>query len=471
PPGNEVYLRKNGDDQVLVTAAALCDAIPKTADDLRSRKLLHGHRAAVRTVELRSPDRPFITLSRDSGTWRMVQPAAAPASDDTVDALLDALYDARLSRFVWPTVSNVMHVAEADAAVQARAALYGLTPDTGLQLSVQETGDAPPEKLTFGRPLENAAALSYVLLPGAGAIGAVSNTLAEALRQLSPAALRDPRPFSGSPAGVRRLQVQLEDVQFVLTQTNAAWRVEAPVADDADPAAVRDTLERLLRLQAEPPGGDDGRRGNDLEPNHPVSRVELVSDQGTWRFTLEHDDIGGQFMGLAFTNAPAVLRVATSNVPPALLRLGSLLELRGKTMLALPRATLRRIAVKRGGAPAATVERERGDAPWRLGEGSAGRISDGRLAALTARLEDLRAERIEAAGLTPERLAEAGLRVPWLEVSVDVEARDAVRKALLVGREASPGKRYAAVRGLDLLFVLDAETLAPLAEPFVEPIE
>jgi hypothetical protein len=45
-----------------------------------------------------------------------------------------------------------------------------------------------------------------------------------------------------------------------------------------------------------------------------------------------------------------------------------------------------------------------------------------------------------------------------------------VRKTLLIGKEAGFGKRYAMVRGLDVLFVLDKETLDVLAARLVEPL-
>ncbi len=103
PLGSEVYARMVPIDQVLVLPAALYAAVPRTADDLRSRKLSHCDRALLRSVEIRSPGKPFIKLSRETGTWRLMQPSPSPASDAKVDALLDTLYNARVSRFVWPT--------------------------------------------------------------------------------------------------------------------------------------------------------------------------------------------------------------------------------------------------------------------------------------------------------------------------------------------------------------------------------
>ena len=471
PLGSEVYLRMNQAEQILVVPVSLYDAIPQTADDLRSRKLLYGDCASARVLEVRAPGRPFITLSKDTGTWRMVQPSPAPASDAKVEAVLDALYEARVAHFVWPTVSNVMDVAETESAVKARMGLYGLGPDSGLQLQVHGGSGALPAKITFGRPLDEAADLTYVLLPGGEAIGAVSNAVVEMLR-LSSSQLRDTRLFDGVLSGVRRFQVYFGDALFVLTQTNGLWRFEAPVADVADQAVVRETVDRLLRLNAESISDDstgEARRVSN-EQSPPISQVELFSENASWRFSILPDDIEGASLCVTFTNAPTVFRVASSNVPPALISMIGLLGLRDKTVLALPSESLRRITLKRDGGAVETVERLNGDAVWHLGEGSAGRIAAERLNALVARLEGLRAERIERLGATPEGPDTYGFRQPWLEVSVDVDTHDAVRKTLLVGKETGFGKRYAMVRGLDVLFVLDKATLETLAARLVDPL-
>ncbi len=470
PLGNELYLQVDGSDRILVVSATLHDAIPRTADDLRSRKLLHGVRSAVQTLEVRSPGTPFIALSKESGTWKLVQPSAMPADGERVEALLDTLYGAKLSHFVWPTVSNVMDVAMTDSSLKTRMGLYGLGTDSGIQISVQEKGGTPPAKVFFGHALDGLAALCYTLLPGGEAIGAVSNSIAEAFR-LSVDSLRDSRPFHGSAAGVRRIQIQLGDTPFVLTQTNGLWRFEAPVSDEADQAAVRDTVERLLRIKADTilENVTDLALAKHERPL-PVSQVEMIADPCVWRFQILPGDLEGAFHHLIFTNTPTFYRVAVSNLPPALVSMAGVFGLRDKSVLSLPRASLRRIAVLRDGVSVLAVERVSGEAPWHLGDGTAGQIVEERLQALITCFENLRADRIEGVGLTPERSATYGLREPWLEINIDVESQDAVRKTLLVGRDAGFGKRYAAVRGLDVLFVLDASALQVLGTRFLEPV-
>ncbi len=471
PLGTEVYVHMNQMEQILVVPADLYTVLPHTADDIRSRKLAHGDRALLRTVELRVPGRPYIKLSKETGTWRLVQPAPAPASDAKVEGLLNALYAARVERFVWPSVSNVMDVAETESAIKTRMSLYGFEAETGLQVQLQEAGAAPPVKIVFGRPLDGTDGLTYVLLQGGEAIGAVSNAVTAAFQPL-PADLRDTRLFYEMPGSVRRLQVYFGDLLFVLSQTNAQWRLEAPVSDVADQPVVRETVERLLRLNAETIEDDtagEARRVS-AERTAPVSHVELFSDQASWRFMIKPDGADSAYYRVTFTNAPTVFRVAGSNMPPALVSLVGLMGLRDKTVLALKPSSVRRITVRRGEGSAEILQREKDGAVWRVGEGVSGQVAKDRLSALLARLESLKADRVEKLGLTPDELAVYGLRVPWLELSVDVDAADAVRKTLLIGKDAGSGKRYAMVRGLDVLFVLGEEVLSGLSARLIEPL-
>ena len=470
PLGKEVYVRMNQMDQVLVLPAELNAALPRTADDLRSRKLLHNDRSLLRIIELRAPGRPFIKLSKETGTWRMIQPAPAPASDEKVESLLDTLFNASAVRFVWPAVSNVIDVADADSALKARMELYGLGADAAVQIHVQEAVSPVSAKVVFGRSVDDSDSLNYVLLQGGDTIGAVSNDVVKAFHLL-PSDLRDTRLFFEKPDSMRRLQIYYGDLLFVLAQTNALWQMQAPVSDVADQHAVKETVAQLLRLKAETIIDEtqiDARRAGG-EQSPPLSQVELFSDQASWRFTVSPDDFEGNFYRIAFTNAPTVFRVASSNVPPALVSMIGLLGLRDKTVLGLSADSLRRISVKRA-AGGETLQRESGDAMWRLGEGVTGKVNADRLGAWLAQLVALKADRIEKLGLALDDIDAYGLRSPWLEVSVDVDASDAVRKTLLIGKEAGFGKRYAIVRGLDVLFVLSAESLRVLSEPLVKPL-
>jgi hypothetical protein len=76
------------------------------------------------------------------------------------------------------------------------------------------------------------------------------------------------------------------------------------------------------------------------------------------------------------------------------------------------------------------------------------------------------ANRIERLGAGD--LAAYGLDDPWMETSVDLQAADALRKVVLVGRELPDGGRYAMLRGHDAVFVLGPETVRVLGLRLVQ---
>ena len=473
PHGTDVYLLMNGLEQVLAVPSPLYRVLPRTADEVRSRSLVCGNRARIRSLEMRMSGHPFIRLSKEQGTWRLTQPAAAPASDARVEALLDVLYREPVERFVWPTVSNVLDVAGSEADFKLRLELYGLGAESGLQVQVEEVGGTAAERVVFGRTVEGAAALTYVLLPGGNAVGAVSNAVAQAFRLL-PADLRDPRVFAGVRGVVRRLDIYVGDNLFVLSRTNALWRIEAPVSDAADQEVADEAVSRLLRLEAEgveEAASPEAQAGTAAPSRYaPVSHVVLFGDQGETRFTVTRAEPDAPFVRLAFTNSAALYRVAASNLPSVFMSQDGLMSLRDKTVLALPETTVRRVTLKRADGSVETAQRDSAADVWRLADGQTGVLSAERLGRLLKSLTSLRAERIEKIGLTPEEGHVYGLTRPWLEMSVDVDAKDSVRKTLLVGDEADLGSRYAVVRGLDVLFVLGGDAVAELAAHWIEPL-
>ncbi len=466
PLGAEGYVRLDGAGRLLSVPASLHRAIPLSADDLRSRKLLRGERARVRAIDVRIPGKPFVRLSKESGTWRLVQPVAAPASDERVETLLEALDAARVERFVWPTVSNVLDVVGAETALNGRLSLYGLGSETAVQLQLQEAYSEVPTRVSFGREFEGHSELCYVLLPGGEAIGTVSNAVVRAV-SLTPSDLRDPRLFFERPDTVRRLTVYFGDLLFVVSRTNGVWNLQSPVSDVADGVAVGDAVGQLLRLRADTVS-EQGQEASG-ERAVPLSHVEVATDQSSWRFSITPEDFEATHYRIVFTNSPTVFRVASSNVPPALVSLSGLLGFRDKAVLGLLAGSVRRIAVRRG-ETGESLQRADGEEAWRLGEGMRGRVESERVASWLAQVCALRADRVEKLGLTAAEAEVYGLRVPWLEVSLDVETADALRKTLLVGKEAGFGKRYAAVRGLDVLFVLDQAALELLESRLVDPL-
>jgi hypothetical protein len=103
---------------------------------------------------------------------------------------------------------------------------------------------------------------------------------------------------------------------------------------------------------------------------------------------------------------------------------------------------------------------------WRLDNTSGVLITDS-LTERLALLSKLAADRVEKPCAISSDADAYGLKTPWMEMSISVDAGDVIRKTILVGSATSEGARYAMVRGLDLVFVLDAKTVDLLSKSLV----
>lgn len=467
PLGGSVFARLNHDERVLVVPAGIMEALPTSVEGFRCKRLFHESADNLNSLEIRAPERPFIKLVKGETGWSLTQPVAAAAAGERVEQLLKGLCEARISRFVWPTTSNVMDVAESDASFNTRLGVYGLS-DGGTQVQMLFANNNEPAKLVFGGPMKEHEGLTYVLAHDNSVIGAVSNSVA-LLVHLRPDDLREMRLFPRDNAKFDRIKVSIDQESYSLAHTDDHWLFQTPVTSLAEQRAMDESVQKLGRIQAEKIADklDDAEQYSGRAYS-PLSRVEVAAGNTSWRFSVFPVDPEKHLLRIVFDQDPSHYYVATSNLPSALVTRMGILSLCDKTLLSLAPESVRRIVTKRGRAAPESIERSTAEASWRVGEGTPGAVLVESVTGLLKMLERLSAERVEKLGATLSDVETYGLRDPWLTLSVDVDAVDAVRKTLLVGKETWGGKRYAMVRGLDTLFVLPTAALETLSSAIVE---
>ncbi|MBP5227534.1 MAG: DUF4340 domain-containing protein [Kiritimatiellae bacterium] len=460
PTGSGVYLRMDTQEQILVADPELFTLLPADANGFRSRRLVAEEIGQIRSLEIRQPGKPFIRLGKEDSGWFLRQPITASASDRRVTELLTRLSQARIASFVWPSVSNLVDVAQSEAQLKVRRGLYGLDPDRGISVLIQTARENVPREWVFGVPDKESPALSYVLLPNGESIGLVSNTVAEAFHVM-PGELRDLRLFSQSPDAVGRMKVVFGQTTFALARTNGIWSLEAPIADRADQLVVSGALTSLLGLHALSVAGPDDEDAN--EKVVPFCQVELEFPDGKRAFSIGHDDVAGEVLRVDFTDVAAHYRVAATNMPAPFLTMDGLLSLREKTLVSIPKDSIRRITAKTQEGNVRVIEKKGEHPAWQATANDKPEpVDEAKLNALFTLLANLKAKRIEKFGLSLEDLQTYGFRQPWFELTVDVESADAVRKAVLIGNPVGTDSRYAMVRGSNVLFILSSDTVKTL---------
>jgi hypothetical protein len=234
---------------------------------------------------------------------------------------------------------------------------------------------------------------------------------------------------------------------------------------------VTEAIEQLLRLNAVEIFSSTNVLTTaavpSVEASDGSSRIEVVTGGGASSklvFTPEYLD-GKAYYSVSMTRAKVTYRVEMNSVPAALLHASAALALYDKTLLSFTNNSVQRISTKLPSGVTETVVREK-DGLWRLDNASGVLITDS-LTERLALLSKLTADRVEKPCATSGDADAYGLKTPWMEMSISVDAGDVIRKTILVGSATSEGARYAMVRGLDLVFVLDAKTVGLLSKSLV----
>jgi len=464
PTGNELYLKLHPHDQILVTEARLRTVLPTALDDIRDRTLIRMERPLLRTLEIRVPGKPFIRLSKESGTWLLVQPVEALADDTKVDALIDLLYSTDVQRFVWPTLDALATSVTDPNAFKVKAAAYGFDSDRAMQIIVQTSALTPPTRILIGE--ESDADGYYLLLPSSEEIGIISNKLVHAF-QCSPDYLRDNRLFFEKPSDIKRLTIACDNITLVLVQQNTQWTIQAPISAKANARKVAETVDQLLRMTSDTTSLISEIPSATIPA---ISQIELLSEKKTVRFTLAQDEYATPPYRFQFTNSPTAYRIEPSQIPPALLSKSEMMKLCDTLVVSLPAKTINRITVRKEQKIVALAKDDTAHG-WRVMDSQMEKATPNlaNVQRFIAHFESIHAEWVADLGITPETLDTYGFKSPWMEITLDVDSAEAIRKTLCIGKEVAFGKHYAMIRGQEIVFVLDAPTIALLSLPLVEP--
>jgi hypothetical protein len=464
--GKDIYVRKNGREQVLVVPIAVYNAVPAEVDDLRSRRLADCDPALVSSIAIRRPGHPFIRMTLKEGAWVLEEPISAKASQERVERFLRSLLDVRVLQFVWPSLENVMDVADYERALKTRKGLYGLDEESGSSISIQTLDGSFDTTVVIGRNSEKVGDSVYALLDSGRTIGTVSNSFA-AVVSVEPEFFRGMRIFDGISGVISRVQIMVGTDLFVMSRTNDLWKIDSPVSEPADQERVQRAIEGIVSLRADRivHGVQQDESGNQ---GFETGYIELTSGVETLMCSLKKADYAGETYELTFADSHDVYYVAGSNMPPALVSREALLDFRDKNLLSLPENSISRVTIRKSGEPAFAVEYVRENQRWFPAGGElGGTLNQDAFQRILRFLYDSRADRVAKVGLSSSDQEYYGFTEPWLEITLDLNLEDAVRRTLLIGRSAGGNMRYAMRRGDQSVFLVDEQRLAVFSESLI----
>lgn len=292
-----------------------------------------------------------IELEKRDGKWVITEPRELPADQTAVQNLLRATAEAELKREVATSPKDWAPYGLDEPVAKVRIELEG-----GRALPEIAVGEATP--IGFNAYARRDDEARVLLTTGTFRSG-VQKKLDD---------LRDRKVLDFSEDAVEEISLRPRDGEAVrLRRDGADWKIVEPIEAKADSSRVRSLLGslramRVRRFVDEEKGGDAAER--DLEP--PRLRVELSLKGGESRLL----EVGGATPEASerqiYVRVPARKATYTvgSHVWTSLARTAN--DLRDKTVLAVDRKAVSRLALERSDGEGFTLER-RGE-EWRVAD-------------------------------------------------------------------------------------------------------
>jgi len=489
PVGDNIYVKLAMEDEIVGTVPSFLDSIPESLEELRDRRLLPGEAGRTVRIELRKLDGGFIQLARSGSTWRIQQPLDVPAEGGRVESMLDALFQARVTRFVWdPPLPTQVEAAPAEVDVRHGTPVqtFGLANDeAAVRVHVWAGGDRVGRELILGKPVEGGDNLVYAKLRSLDSVFAVPASL---LRTFSVTVneIRTRNVFLTSASDVGYACLQEGDIKLVLARRGNSWMITEPVQWPADDDLVSDLVGKLCRLRVvefvdEPATNAlaDSKFSLQIhllakEPALPAEAQVAVPEPETARQTpagnrgrlrIADMDPASETVVAKFENESQRMRLLTAEILALGIRPSEPLLYRDRSILSLAPENIRRLHVKGPDFEEAVARDAAGR--WTAESPPDGKVDQQAVSDILLAAAGVRAVWIESHN--PDDLSAYGLENPAGSVTFGLTGEGGIQKSIKLGSGAGPVGVYAMVKGQDVVFVLPSDVAVLFSRRLTAP--
>jgi len=442
PLGNMVYVMDADKDDVYTVSSKLLSWLPKSAAQLRDRVLFPVDNGGVRKVEIRGTYGYVRLVKEDANGWRIQQPIVAQADPQEVDHFIRSLYDLRVDDFVADNVSDL--------------SIYGLQGEAR-QISLGNS-DGSARTLLLGDEIPDRAGYAYARMANDTSVFAMSSKVLQML-EVPAIQFRDARVLSIAPENVGSISIQRGGEKLAMeVDSSGAWKITSPVAWDADRDAVMNfitlwELAVVTDFNADAPSADVEWTINFASAASGVTnRIEILAG-------------GARRDGLLIRRAddPTVVQINLPDLPVSIL---SPLTYKDRHFWRLRTDDIIKVAVVKSPESRQVIERGGDGVFAAAGANSHLQVNASAVEKTIDRLADMQTSSYIA--YNPRNLDIYGLTDPSLELQVGLSDTNELGRILLVGRE-SPEGFYSMVKGRDVIFYLDKETVDTLSADLLTP--
>jgi hypothetical protein len=231
--GESAYTIVDNGQNVSLLPQLLSTSASKSLDDLRDRAVLHMDTEQVASFDLKNPAGDFM-VSKDKDEWKFAMPAGSLAGKDDVDALLQAVANAKMVSVASETPDNLARYGLAVPAIT-----FTVSGEKGAKSTLvvgKQDGTAyfardPSRPMIFRLD------------------GDVEKKLSEKFGDL-----RDKQVLHADIADTQRIQIQDAAGTFVLSRkpdNSDDWSFESPADRKGKPVSIWKVLDPLGTMRAE----------------------------------------------------------------------------------------------------------------------------------------------------------------------------------------------------------------------------
>ena len=316
---HDLYVQKEGSDEILVVAGSEETALLKKPFDLRRKELMNFDTTQVRSFTL-ARETGTVEVEKTSDQWRLVKPVADRADASEVLRLLDTARTLRATEFF-----DTIHEGEK---------AYGLDPPA-LTLEVALDSKQTHQVLVLGKgTLENNKTKFYARsrVPGSS-LAEIPEYQAKNLQKTA-FDLQDRMLLRFEPDAVYQIKLASDAELLVLEKKvgekpnergepptkEERWSLISPKTGPAKKSAVSELLLKLSQLKADQFAAD--RSTADLSRfglHRPKLTVTLLGKEGQELGSLSIGAAAERPAGNTFaigTNRPAICQVETKQLDP-----------------------------------------------------------------------------------------------------------------------------------------------------------
>jgi Domain of unknown function (DUF4340) len=439
PTGVWVYARERDKPAVFVLGESVLRDATKPVADFRDRTILAFDAKDVSGFEIVLPDQT-LAVEGETRAWRITQPVALRADNDTVVEFLDRLTGQKVKEFVTdaPTGRDT----------------YGLERPVRVTVYTGRDKDRVSRTLLLGK-VEAAKKGVYAMRSGESSVLLLPEEVWNQVPK-NVGVLRNKSVVEVDRDRIAKLEIESAKGSVTVARENDQWKIVAPQALAADQVEVGAILTKLNDLRAQGFLSDDAA-GSGRYLAKPEVRVALTDQAGATTTVLlapSPEKRGGTPSAYAAVAGKGPVTLVDAKALGDLGRSAN--DLRDRRLLgALELRDVKRVRLQAGGQ-SVVLERS-GDTAWRMLEPSKGNANNQKVDDLLYTLRSLRWKEIVAPD--GQDAARYGLDAPSLEVAL-FRADGGKPASVQVGKREGD-VAYVRAKSQPAVYSVDGRTLGP----------